>query len=236
MTDVLVQPGWSKEQALRLAASLEARSEHPLAQAILRGAQALNIRPLNVEDFDSVPGQGVSGRVDGQSVVLGNRRLMVSVEVSITTVQHDMEQLQAVGKTVMLLASGTDLVALIALADTVKPEAAQAIAGLRSQGVRVVMLSGDNQRTADAIAGQLGIDQVIADVLPADKAQVIAQLQAQGQVVAMVGDGVNDAPALATADIGIAIGSGSDVAKESGGIILVRSDVRDVVAAIILSR
>ncbi|MFZ2738167.1 MAG: HAD family hydrolase, partial [Burkholderiaceae bacterium] len=130
MTDVLVQPGWSKEQALRLAASLEARSEHPLAQAILRGAQALNIRPLNVEDFDSVPGQGVSGRVDGQSVVLGNRRLMVSVEVSITTVQHDMEQLQAVGKTVMLLASGTDLVALIALADTVKPEAAQAIAGL----------------------------------------------------------------------------------------------------------
>ncbi|MFZ2739339.1 MAG: heavy metal translocating P-type ATPase, partial [Burkholderiaceae bacterium] len=130
VTDVLVQPGWSKEQALRLAASLEARSEHPLAQAILRGAQTLNIRPLNVEDFDSVPGQGVKGRVDGQSVVLGNRRLMNNAGVSTTEIQSDMEQLQAVGKTVMLLASGTDLVALIALADTVKPEAAQAIAGL----------------------------------------------------------------------------------------------------------
>ena len=136
----------------------------------------------------------------------------------------------------MLLASGGRLVAVIAVADTVKPEAKEAIAGLRSEKVQVIMLSGDNQRTAAAIGRLLGIDRVIADVLPADKAQVIKELQASGKVVAMVGDGVNDAPALATADIGIAIGSGSDVAKETGGIILVRSDVRDVVAGIRLSR
>ena len=136
----------------------------------------------------------------------------------------------------MLLASGGRLVAVIAVADTVKPEAKEAIAGLRSEKVQVIMLSGDNQRTAEAIGRLLGIDRVIADVLPADKVRVIKELQASGKVVAMVGDGVNDAPALATADIGIAIGSGSDVAKETGGIILVRSDVRDVVAGIRLSR
>ena len=154
----------------------------------------------------------------------------------MAAVQAEMERLEGDGKTAMLLASGGKLVAVIAVADTVKPEAQEAIAALRAEKIEVIMLSGDNQRTADAIGRLLGIDRVIAEVLPSDKAKVIKDLQAQGRVVAMVGDGVNDAPALATADIGIAIGSGSDVAKETGGIILVKSDVRDVVAGIRLSR
>ena len=236
ITDVLPQPGWSNGQALRLAASLEAGSEHPLAEAIVRGGCEANVTPAKVEGFDSVPGHGVQGRIDGEAVLLGNRRLMQREAVDISQVQPDMERLEADGKTAMLLASAGRLVAIIAVADTVKPEAKEAIAGLRAEKVQVIMLTGDNQRTAAAIGRLLGIDRVIADVLPSDKAKVIKDLQAQGRIVAMVGDGVNDAPALATADIGIAIGSGSDVAKETGGIILVRSDVRDVVAGIRLSR
>ena len=236
LTDVLVQPKWTKEQALRLAASLEAGSEHPLAEAIVRGAREAGVAPATVEGFDSVPGHGVQGRIDGQPVLLGNRRLMQREGVDIGRVQPEMERLEADGKTAMLLASGTRLVAVIAVADTVRPEAQEAIAALQAEKVQVIMLSGDNQRTADAIGRLLRIDRVIADVLPSDKAKVIKELQASGKVVAMVGDGVNDAPALATADIGIAIGSGSDVAKETGGIILLRNDVRDVVAGIRLSR
>ena len=236
ITDVLAQDGWTREQALRLAASLETGSEHPLAEAIVRGAREAGVTASAVEGFDSVPGHGVQGRIDGQPVLLGNRRLMQREDVNIDTVQSAMERLEADGKTAMLLASGGRLVAVIAVADTVRPDAVEAIAALRAEKIEVVMLSGDNQRTATAIGRILGIDRVIADVLPSDKAKVIKDLQAQGRVVAMVGDGVNDAPALATADIGIAIGSGSDVAKETGGIILVRSVVRDVVAGIRLSR
>ena len=236
ITDVLVQQGWTKEQALRLAASLEAGSEHPLAEAIVRGAREEGVTVTAVNGFDSIPGHGVQGRIDGAAVLLGNRRLMQREGVDTGAVQSAMELLEADGKTAMLLASGGRLVGVIAVADTVRPEALEAIAALRSEKIQVVMLSGDNQRTADAIGRILGIDRVIADVLPADKSKVIKDLQAQGRVVAMVGDGVNDAPALATADIGIAIGSGSDVAKETGGIILVRNDVRDVVTGIRLSR
>ncbi len=236
LTDVLVQPGFSKEQALRLAAGLEAGSEHPLAEAIVVGAREANVTPAPVEGFDSVPGHGVQGRIEGAKVLFGNRRLMQREGVDMAAVQAEMERLEGDGKTAMLLASGGKLVAVIAVADTVKPEAQEAIAALRAEKIEVIMLSGDNQRTADAIGRLLGIDRVIAEVLPSDKAKVIKDLQAQGRVVAMVGDGVNDAPALATADIGIAIGSGSDVAKETGGIILVKSDVRDVVAGIRLSR
>jgi Cu+-exporting ATPase len=236
ITDVLAQAGASSEQALRLAAGLETGSEHPLAEAIVRGAQEAGVPPALVEGFDSIPGHGVRGRIDGEVVLLGNRRLMLREGVDIAPVQADMERLEGDGKTAMLLASGGRLVAVIAVADTVKPEAKEAIAALRAEGVQVIMLTGDNQRTAAAIGRLLGIDRVIADVLPSDKAKAIKELQAAGRVVAMVGDGVNDAPALATADIGIAIGSGSDVAKETGGIILVRSDVREVVAGIRLSR
>ncbi|MDP9927930.1 heavy metal translocating P-type ATPase [Variovorax paradoxus] len=236
ITDILAQAGASREQALRLAAGLEAGSEHPLAEAIVRGAQEAGVVPAPVEGFDSIPGHGVRGRIDGDVVLLGNRRLMLREGVNIAQVQADMERLEGDGKTAMLLASRGRLVAVIAVADTVKPEAKEAIAALRAEGVQVIMLTGDNQRTASAIGRLLGIDRVIADVLPSDKAKAIKELQAAGKIVAMVGDGVNDAPALATADIGIAIGSGSDVAKETGGIILVRSDVREVVAGIRLSR
>jgi len=236
LTDVLVQLEWTKDQALRLAASLETGSEHPLAEAIVRGARDAGVAPAIVEGFDSIPGHGVQGRIDGQPVLLGNRRLMQREGVDIAAVQPEMERLEADGKTAMLLASGARLVAVIAVADTVRPEAQEAIAALQAEKVQVIMLSGDNHRTAAAIGRVLGIDRVIADVLPSDKAKVIKDLQTSGKVVAMVGDGVNDAPALATADIGIAIGSGSDVAKETGGIILLRNDVRDVVTGIRLSR
>lgn len=236
ITDVIAQGALTKEQILRLAAGLETGSEHPLAEAIVRGAHAAGVSPATVADFDSIPGHGVKGRVDGMPVLLGNRRLMQCEGISLADAQPVMERLEADGKTAMLLAAGGQLAAIIAVADTVKPEAKEAVAALQSESVQVIMLSGDNQRTAAAIGRQLGIERVIADVLPSDKARVIKELQAGGKVVAMVGDGVNDAPALATADIGIAIGSGSDVAKETGGIILVKSDVRDVVAGIRLSR
>lgn len=236
VTDVLPQAAWTREQVLCLAASLEAGSEHPLAEAIVRGARESGAALSAVQGFDSIPGHGVCGSIAGAAVLLGNRRLMRREGVDITGVQPAMEALEADGKTAMLLASGGRLAAVIAVADTVKPEARDAVASLRAEKIEVVMLTGDNARTAAAIGRALGIDRVIADVLPSDKARTIKELQTAGKVVAMVGDGVNDAPALATADIGIAIGSGSDVAKETGGIILVRSDVRDVVAGIRLSR
>ncbi|MNR06917.1 Copper-exporting P-type ATPase A [compost metagenome] len=167
---------------------------------------------------------------------LGNRRLLAQQGIATGVADDAMQSLEQNGKTAMLVGYGDKLIGIIAVADTLKPEASEAIALLKQQHIKVVMLSGDNQRTADAIARQLGIERVIAEVLPEDKVKVIQQLQQEGEVVAMVGDGVNDAPALATADIGIAIGSGSDVAKETGGIILIRNDVRDVENAIRLSR
>jgi len=236
ITDVLPQGSWTREQVLGVAASLEAGSEHPLAEAIVRGAKEAGTALSAVQGFDSIPGHGVRGSIDGASVLLGNRRLMQREGIAIALVQAEMERLEADGKTAMLLAIGGQLAAVIAVADTLKPEAKEAVASLRAEKIEVVMLTGDNARTAAAIGRALGIDRVIADVLPSDKAKTIKELQAAGRVVAMVGDGVNDAPALATADIGIAIGSGSDVAKETGGIILVKSDVRDVVAGIRLSR
>jgi Cu+-exporting ATPase len=236
LTDLLPCGHCDHDQALRLAASLEAGSEHPLAEAILRGAKETGIAPCAVQGFEAVPGHGVRGQVDGREVLFGNRRLMEGAGIDVASVGADMERYQADGKTAMLLACDGELAAVIAVADTIKAEALEAVRALRAEGVEVVMLTGDNARTAAAIGRALQIDRVIADVLPSDKARVIKELQQAGKVVAMVGDGVNDAPALATADIGIAIGSGSDVAKETGGIILVRSDVRDVVTGIRLSR
>ena len=236
ITDVLACGPCTRDEALRVAASLEAGSEHPLAEAIVRGAADAGITPTRVEGFEAIPGHGVRGEVDGRATLLGNRRLMEREDVDVAAVAADMERLQADGKTAMLLACDGQLAAVIAVADTIKPEAREAVQALRGEGIEVVMLTGDNARTAAAIARALGIDRVIADVLPSDKARIVKELQQSGQVVGMVGDGVNDAPALAAADIGIAIGSGSDVAKETGGIILVRSDVRDVVTGIRLSR
>lgn len=235
VTDVLAFNDQAQDEVLRIAASLEMGSEHPLGEAIVRGAQERQLQLGLVGVFEAVPGHGVSGVIDGRKVLLGNRRFMARESVDAAVAEGPMAQLESDGKTAMLLAVNGQLAGVIAVADTLKPEAAEAVQQLKSQNVRVVMLTGDNVRTANAIGRQLGIDTVIAEVLPSDKARQIKALQAQGKVVAMVGDGVNDAPALATADIGIAIGSGSDVAKETGGIILVKNDVRDVVTGIRLS-
>jgi len=235
VTDVVAFGDVPEDEVLRLAASLEMGSEHPLGEAIVRGAQERHLQPGLIAGFEAVPGHGVQGTADGRRILLGNRRFVHCESVNAAAVEARMAELESDGKTAMLLGVDGRLAGVIAVADTIKPEAAEAVAQLKAQNVQVVMLTGDNQRTAQAIARSLGIDQVIAEVLPSDKAMHIKRLQAEGKVVAMVGDGVNDAPALATADIGIAIGSGSDVAKETGGIILVRNDVRDVVAGIRLS-
>jgi Cu+-exporting ATPase len=236
VTDIVSLAGEPEEKVLRLAAAVEVGSEHPLGEAIVRAAQHRGLALPAVEGFEAVPGHGIRGRVEGRMVLLGNRRLLRHEGIDPGAAEQVMTRLEQEGKTAMLVGVDGEIVGVVAVADTLKPEAGEAIKSLSEEGVRVVLLTGDNQRTAQAIAGQLGIDRVIAEVLPGDKAKVVQELQQQGQVVAMVGDGVNDAPALAAADIGIAIGSGSDVAKETGGIILVRNDVRDVVAAIRLSR
>ena len=224
------------DQALRLAASLEAGSEHPLAEAILRGAKETGIAPCAVVGFEAVPGHGVCGRVEGREVLLGNHRLMERAGVDVASVGPDMERFQADGKTAMLLACDGELAAVIAVADTIKPEAREAVRSLRAEGVEVVMLTGDNARTAAAIGRALEIDRVIADVLPSDKARVIKELQQSGKVVAMVGDGVNDAPALAAAHVGVAMGSGTDVARESADVVLLGNDLARFVDTIAVAR
>ncbi len=236
LTDIIPFSGSSEADVLRLAAAVEVGSEHPLGEAIVRAAQMRGLTLPGVTAFNSIAGHGISGTVEGQPVLLGNRRLLVQEKVTIDSAEQDMSRLEREGKTAMLVAAQGALIGVIAVADTIKPEAKQAVAALRQEGIEVIMLTGDNERTAQAIGRELGIDRIIAEVLPGDKAKIIKDLQAQNKMVAMVGDGVNDAPALATADIGIAIGSGSDVAKETGGIILIKNDVREVVLAIRLSR
>ena len=236
VTDVTIFGAHTQDEILALAAAAEEASEHPIAQAIVREAQHRGLELASGERFEAIPGQGIRVHIAGKRVLLGNRRLMSDHGVPIDAVEQEMLRLEAEGKTAMLLALGDALVGVIAVADTLKPEAKEAVELLQKQGIDLILLSGDNRRTAEAIARQVGIRNVIAEVLPADKAGVIKELQAKGKVVAMLGDGVNDAPALAAADIGIAIGSGSDVAKETGGIILVKDDVREVVLAILLSR
>lgn len=236
VTDVIALPPHDEAEVLRLAATLEAGSEHPLAEAIVRTANHRQLELRTVTGFEAIPGQGVRGTFDGARVLLGNRRLFRDQGIDVGPVEARMLELEQNGKTAMLVGSGSSLIGIIAVADTLKPEAREAVAALRRDGIDVILLSGDNERTANAIAKEVGITNVIAEVLPVDKAELIRGLQRQGKVVAMVGDGVNDAPALAQADIGVAIGSGSDVAKETGGIILVKDDVRDVVTGIRLSR
>ena len=236
VTDIVGFAGFDESEVLRVAASAELGSEHPLGEAIVRGAKHRNLVLRKVQSFEAISGHGIKGRLDGNPVLLGNRRLLKREGIDAAAAEEAMVRLESEGKTAMLVALEGKLAGVIAVADTLKPEAKEAISDLRSEGVEVVMLTGDNRRTAEAIGRELGIARVIAEVLPSDKAKIIQDLQKDGKAVAMVGDGVNDAPALATAQIGIAIGSGSDVAKETGGIILVRDDVRDVVAAIRLSR
>ena len=237
LTQVVPMAGRSREQVLQLAAALEHGSEHPLAAALLEAAKAEGLALLPAQDFQAKVGEGVQAVVGSQSLWLGNRVLAGHFLPQLAEAeQRSVQQLETAGNTVMLLGEGGVLLGLLAVADTVRPEAKEAVALLRRRRIQVVMLSGDNRSTAQAIAAQVGITEVIAEVRPADKAATIRTLQQAGQVVAMVGDGVNDAPALATADIGIAIGSGADVAKEAGDLLLLGNDLRDVVTAIGLSK
>jgi len=231
LTDVVSAEAEANE-VVRLAAIAERRSEHPLGEAIVRGAVVRGIALGEPESFDSIPGQGIEARVESRLVLLGNRKLMDGRDVLFGSLLSEAERLEHEGKTVMFLAVDGRAFGLIAVADTLKDHAAAAIEKLHELGLEVAMITGDNRRTAEAIARQARIDRVLAEVLPQDKAEEIRKLQAAGRKVAMVGDGVNDAPALAQADVGMAIGSGTDVAKETGHVILIKDDVRDVVVAL----
>src|SRR5213596_994857 len=236
VTDVVPFGRYTADELLRIAASAEKGSEHPLGQAIVRKA-AERMAPLDeIEEFEAIPGRGIRAKVHGRSILLGNRALMADAGISTVPGEGALARFEGEGKTAMLLAVDGQLAGLIAVADTLKDHAVEAIRALKDMGLEVAMLTGDNRRTAEAIARQAGIDRVIAEVLPAQKAEKIKELEAQGQVAAMVGDGINDAPALAQADVGIALGSGTDVAMEAGGIVLIKDDLRDVVASIQLSR
>jgi Cu+-exporting ATPase len=224
------------EEILQLAAIAEKGSEHPLAEAILKRAKMMGLTIPDAESFEAIPGYGVKVNYDGKEILIGNRRLMKDRGISMGEKEMVISSLEGKGNTVMIVAEDNKLKGLIAVADTLKEHAEDVVNGLKAEGVQVIMLTGDNERTAKAIGAKLGIERIIANVLPGDKAKVIKDLQAEGKVVAMVGDGINDAPALAQSDIGIAIGSGSDVAKETGGIILVKDDLRDVIKSIRLSK
>jgi len=220
------------ETVLRLAAIAEKNSEHPLGEAIVRGAQDRGLKLTEPETFNSIPGHGVEAQAEGSHILLGNRKLMKERGVDFSALLSQAEALEADGKTVMFVGLNGQAAGLIAVADTLKENSTEAIQRLHKLGLEVVMITGDNRRTAEAIARKVGIDRVLAEVLPQDKAEEVKKLQAQGKKVAMVGDGVNDAPALAQAEVGMAIGSGTDVAKETGDIILIKDDIRDVVVAL----
>lgn len=236
VTDILCAPGVTEEELLCVAASAEKPSEHPLAHAIVEESQARHIPLCPVSGFRSVPGGGIQATLSGEAVLAGNAGYLAQNGVSLAAMEADAHRLAEDGKTPLFFAESGRLLGCVAVADVVKPDSAKAIAALRRMGRRVVLLTGDNQRTANAIARQIGVDQVIAQVLPQDKAKCVAQLQQQGQRVAMVGDGVNDAPALAQADVGLAIGAGTDIAIESADVVLMKSSLLDIPAAMDLSR
>lgn len=236
VTDILCAPGVTEEELLCVAASAEKPSEHPLAHAIVEESQARHIPLCPVSGFRSVPGGGIQATLSGEAVLAGNAGYLAQNGVSLAAMEADAHRLAEDGKTPLFFAESGRLLGCVAVADVVKPDSAKAIAALRRMGRRVVLLTGDNQRTANAIARQIGVDQVIAQVLPQDKAKCVAQLQQQGQRVAMVGDGVNDAPALAQADVGLAIGAGTDIAIESADVVLMKSSLLDIPSAMDLSR
>jgi Cu+-exporting ATPase len=235
VTDIVAM-NISEKEALRFAAIAEKGSEHPLAEAIVRKARAEGIEVDDASSFEAVPGQGIRAEVDGRPVLVGNRALMAANGVPVEKSEATLQRMEEEGRTAMLMAVDGRLAGIIGVADVVKETSKYAISELRRMGIEVIMLTGDNQRTAKVIAQQVGIDKYIAEVLPENKAKEVARLQSEGRKVAMVGDGVNDAPALAQADVGIAIGSGTDVAMETGDIVLIKSDLIDAVAAIQLSR
>ena len=228
--------GMAEAELLGLAAGLEVGSEHPLAEAIVAGADARNAKPAKAEEFRSITGKGVTGRAGGKAVALGNAALLDELSISPGNLQERAEALRAEGQTVMFVAVEGKVAGLLGVADRVKETTPEALRVLRSEGLRIVMLTGDSRVTGEAVARQLGIDEVIAEVLPDQKGEVVKRFQEQGRVVAMAGDGINDAPALAQADVGIAMGTGADVAMESAGVTLIKGDLRAIVRARRLSR
>jgi len=237
VTDVVGSRDFDEDGVLRLAAAAEARSGHPLAQAVLGEVERRGLpNDLALEEFEDLVGRGVRARVEGREVLVGTRRLMQERNVALDSLEETADRLRSEGKTLMLVAVDGRAVGVVAAADTVRPNAARTVAELKARGIEAVMMTGDNRLTAEAVARQVGIERVFAEVLPEDKADGVTRLQAEGRFVAMVGDGVNDAPALAQADVGIAIGAGTDVAVETGDIVLMKSDPADVVGAIKLSK
>ncbi|MFY9175720.1 MAG: heavy metal translocating P-type ATPase [Peptococcia bacterium] len=235
VTDIITTDIVSENELLQLSASAEKGSEHPLGEAIVNAAKESNMEFLPAEDFAAIPGHGIEVVIQGKNILLGNKKLMADKNIELS-LQEESDRLAAEGKTPMFVVIDNKLAGIIAVADVIKPSSKRAIELLHNMGIEVAMLTGDNKRTAEAIARQVGIDIVLAEVLPQDKANEVKKLQTEGKKVAMVGDGINDAPALAQADIGIAIGSGTDVAMESADIVLMRSDLMDVPTAIQLSK
>ena len=232
----VVSAGGSEADVLKLAAALERESEHPLASAIVQGAAARGLDPPNVAEFKSVTGKGVRGRVDGSEVAVGSAALLSELGIDPGTLRERADALRSEGQTVVFVAVGGKPVGLVGVADPVREDAVDALEALRRERVRIVMLTGDERRTADQVARRLGIDEVIAQVLPEEKAAVVKRLQSEGRIVAMAGDGINDAPALAQAHVGIAMGTGTDVAMESAAVTLVKGHLRGIARARRLSR
>lgn len=236
LTDVIVADGFEEKEILKLVGAAEKNSEHPLAEAIEEGIKEKGIDIPSSETFEAIPGFGIESVVEGKKLLIGTRRLMMKFNIDIEEVSKSMEELEREGKTAMLIAIDKEYAGIVAVADTVKDTSKAAIARLKKMGLDVVMITGDNTQTAQAIAKQVGIDHVIAEVLPEGKAEEVKKLQASGKRVAMVGDGINDAPALATADIGMAIGTGTDVAMEAADITLIRGDLNSIADAIFMSK
>ena len=236
VTDLICASNFTQEKLLQLVASAEKNSEHPLGQAIVRGAQEKSLALLEAENFNSITGQGIEAQIAGLSVFVGNRKMMEEKNISVKELEKDADRLAEEGKTPVFVAADGQPAGIVAVADVVKKSSRTAIENLHKMGIEVAMITGDNKKTAEAIARQVGIDRVLAEVLPQDKAFEVKKLQQEGRKVAMVGDGINDAPALAQSDIGIAIGSGTDVAMESADIVLMHSDLTDVPTAILLSK
>ena len=236
LTDVVAGDGFGEEEVLSLAASLERGSEHPLAEAIVEGAEERGAKLVSAKDFEATTGKGVSGTVSGNQVALGNRAMMDDLKIDVAPLRDQADALRSEGKTAMFVAIDGKLAGVVAVSDPIKETTADAIRALHESGLTIIMATGDNARTAQAVADKLGIDEVRADMLPQDKQKLIEELQAKGAKVAMAGDGVNDAPALAAADVGIAMGTGADVAMESAGITLVKGDLNGIVRARKLAR
>jgi P-type Cu+ transporter len=236
LTDVIVESDMGEEEFLRLVGSAEKPSEHPLAQAIVSGIKEKNISLIDPVEFKAIPGYGIKAVVNNQEILIGTRKLMNKNKVDIDRALMKMERLENSGKTAMLVAIDKQYAGIVAVADTIKETSKQAVQRLKEMGIEVMMVTGDNERTAKAIAEQVGIEHVEAEVLPEGKAEVVKKFQQQGKKVAMVGDGINDAPALATADIGMAIGTGTDVAMEAADITLMRGDLNSIAGAIFMSR